>query len=157
VRVLIGAAVLAVGLMAGFYYAYACSVMLGLAQTDDRTFVTAMQAINASVRNAAFAPAFFGSLLLSLILAVVGVARRRPGAGWVVAAAGLYVASFLVTMTLNVPLNEALAAAGPADQIGDLAAVRDAFEQPWVTWNLVRTLLASASLLTLGLALARRA
>ena len=55
-KVLIGVAVLAVGLMAGFYYAYACSVMLGLAQTDDRTFVTAMQAINASVRNAAFAP-----------------------------------------------------------------------------------------------------
>ena len=142
--------------MAGFYYAYACSVMLGLARTDDRTFVAAMQAINASVRNAAFAPAFFGSLLLSVALAVAAVARRRPGARWMVAAAGLYAASFVVTLTLNVPLNEALAAAGPVDRIVDLAAVRAAFEGSWVTWNLFRTALASGSLLALGIALARR-
>lgn len=150
------ATILAVGLMAGFYYAYGCSVMLGLARTDDHTFVAAMQAINASVRNAAFAPAFFGSLVLSVVVAVVAVARRRPGAGCVVVAAALYAASFVVTMTLNVPLNEALSAAGPVDQIGDLAGVRRAFEQPWTTWNLVRAVLASASLLALAFAFARR-
>ena len=58
---LVGSTV-AVGLMAGFFYAYACSVMVGLDRVDDRTFIVTMQWINATVRNAAFAPAFFGSL-----------------------------------------------------------------------------------------------
>ncbi len=94
--------------------------------------------------------------MLSVVVAIVAVARRRPGAGWMVVAAGLYAASVVVTMTLNVPLNEALVAAGPVDQIGDLAGVRRAFEQPWVTWNLVRMVLTSASLLTLAIGLAQR-
>ena len=39
----LAAATLTTGLMAGLYYAYAISVMLGLSRTDDRTFVSAMQ------------------------------------------------------------------------------------------------------------------
>jgi uncharacterized membrane protein len=60
--VLLVASTLTVALMAGFFYAYACSVMVGLDRVDDRTFIVTMQWINATVRNAAFAPAFFGSL-----------------------------------------------------------------------------------------------
>jgi hypothetical protein len=63
---LLGASVVAVALMAGFFYAYACSVMIALTRVDDRTFIVTMQWINATVRNAAFAPAFFGSLVLTL-------------------------------------------------------------------------------------------
>ena len=59
--VLLAASTVAVGLMAGFFYAYACSVMVGLDRVDDRTFIVTMQWINATVRNAAFAPAFFGA------------------------------------------------------------------------------------------------
>ena len=58
---LLVASTVVVGLMAGFFYAYACSVMVGLDRVDDRTFIVTMQWINATVRNAAFAPAFFGS------------------------------------------------------------------------------------------------
>jgi uncharacterized membrane protein len=118
--------------MAGFFYAYACSVMIGLDRVDDRTFIVTMQWINATVRNAAFAPAFFGSLVLTVAAAVVAVVSARTSRGWIVAAAVLYAAAFLVTVTLNVPLNSQLAAAGPADQISDPAAVRAAFEGPWV-------------------------
>jgi uncharacterized membrane protein len=74
-----------------------------------------------------------------------------------VAAAVLHAAAFLVTLTLNVPLNEQLAAAGPADQIGDLAAVRAAFEGPWVRWNVLRTGLTIGSLIALSVALLRYA
>jgi uncharacterized membrane protein len=73
-----------------------------------------------------------------------------------VAGAVLYAAAFLVTMTLNVPLNEQLAAAGHPDQIADLAAVRAAFEGPWVGWNLLRTALSIGSLTALAIALLRR-
>jgi uncharacterized membrane protein len=74
---------------------------------------------------------------------------------WVAAGAIFYAAAFLVTMLLNVPLNEQLAAAGQPDQISDLAAIRDAFEGPWVDWNLLRTLLTLGSLTALSIALLR--
>jgi uncharacterized membrane protein len=151
--VLLAASTVAVGLMAGFFYAYACSVMVGLDRVDDRTFIVTMQWINATVRNAAFAPAFFGSLVLTIAAAVVAVVSSHSARGWIVAAAVLYAAAVLVTLTLNVPLNEQLAAAGPADQISDLAAVRAAFEGPWIRWNLLRTGLTIGSLTALSIAL----
>ena len=151
--VLLAASTVAVCLMAGFFYAYACSVMVGLDRVDDRTFIVTMQWINATVRNAAFAPAFFGSLVLTIAAAVVAVVSSRSARGWIVAAAVLYAAAVLVTLTLNVPLNEQLAAAGPADQISDLAAVRAAFEGPWIRWNLLRTGLTIGSLTALSIAL----
>ena len=154
--VLLAASTVAVGLMAGFFYAYACSVMVGLDRVDNRTFIVTMQWINATVRNAAFAPAFFGSLVLTIAAAVVAVVSSRSARGWIVAAAVLYAAAFLVTLTLNVPLNEQLAAAGPADQISDLAAVRAAFEGPWIRWNLLRTGLTIGSLTALSIALLSR-
>jgi uncharacterized membrane protein len=112
-----------------------------------------MKWINASVRNAAFAPAFFGSLLLTIAAAMVAVVSGRSARVWIVAAAVLYAAAFLVTLTLNVPLNEQLAAVGPADQISDVAAVRAAFEGPWIRWNLLRTGLTIGSLTALSIAL----
>lgn len=151
--VLLAVSTVTVGLMAGFFYAYACSVMVGLDRVDDRTFIVTMQWINATVRNAAFAPAFFGSLVLTIAAAVVAVVSSRSARGWIVAAAVLYAAAVLVTLTLNVPLNEQLAAAGPADQISDLAAVRAAFEGPWIRWNLLRTGLTIGSLTALSIAL----
>jgi uncharacterized membrane protein len=151
--VLLAASTVAVGLMAGFFYAYACSVMVGLDRVDDRTFITTMQWINATVRNAAFAPAFFGALLLTVAASAVALRSRHSSRVWVLVAALLYAAAFLVTMTLNVPLNEQLAAAGHPDQISDLAAVRAAFEGPWLRWNLLRTTFATASLIALALAL----
>jgi uncharacterized membrane protein len=152
--VLLAASTVVVGLLAGFF-AYACSVMVGLDRVDDRTFIVTMQWINATVRNAAFAPAFFGSLVLTTAAAVVAVVFARSNRGWIVAAAVLYAAAFLVTLTLNVPLNSQLAAAGPADQISDFAAVRAAYEGPWVRSNLLRTGLTLGSLTALSIALLR--
>jgi uncharacterized membrane protein len=154
--VLLAVSTVTVGLMAGFFYAYACSVMVGLDRVDDRTFIVTMQWINATVRNAAFAPAFFGSLVLTIAAAVVAVVSSRSARGWIVAAAVLYAAAVLVTLTLKVPLNEQLAAAGPADQISDLPAVRAAFEGPWIRWNLLRTGLTIGSLTALSIALLSR-
>src|SRR4028119_1487744 len=62
-------ATITTGLIAGFFYAYACSVTLGLALLPDERYVAAMQAINATVRNGLFAFSFFGAVL-SLLLAL---------------------------------------------------------------------------------------
>jgi len=50
----------------------------------------------------------------------------------------LYAVTFVVTIGINVPKNDALKAAGDPDQI-DLAAARSAFgEAAWVQWNRLR-------------------
>ena len=90
-----------------------------------------------------------------IVTAVVALVTRSSTRAWIVAAAVLYATAFLVTLTLNVSLNSQLAAAGPADQINDLAVVRAAFEGAWIRWNLVRTGLIG-SLTALSIALLRR-
>ncbi|GAB2966434.1 anthrone oxygenase family protein [Saccharothrix stipae] len=148
-------ATLLLALIAGFFYAYACSVMVGLAHTDDVTFIGAMQAINASVRNAWFASSFFGALVITAAAALTGISRRPSRAtALLVAALLLYgLGGFLLTMLVNVPLNEQLAAAGDPRTIADPAAVRRAYENPWITWNLVRTIASTIAFLLAAAAL----
>lgn len=151
---LLGTATVATGLIAGLFYAYAVSVMLGLGRTDDRTFVLAMQRINESIQNAAFVPVFFGAFVLPAWAAVLH--RRlglRDATRWIVAGAVLYGVALLVSFGINVPLNNQLDRAGDPDVITNLAAVRDRFEGPWVASNVVRTLLSTAALGCLGRAL----
>jgi uncharacterized membrane protein len=153
--VLLGAALVTMGLMAGLFYSYSISVMLGLAKTDDRTFILVMQRINQAIQNVAFGPVFAGALLFSTAAAV---AEQRLGARavvrWVVASLFLYAAALAVTFGVNIPLNEKLRLAGDVDQIPDLAALRDQFEGPWVAGNAVRTVVATAALGCLGKAIA---
>ncbi|MGX7674248.1 anthrone oxygenase family protein [Plantactinospora sp. DSM 117369] len=143
----LGGAVVAMGLIAGFFYAYACSVMIGLARVDDHTFISTMQWINATVRNGWFAASFFGALPLTAIAAILHLRRDgRPVLPWIVAAFLLYVVAFAITMGISVPLNEELAAAGDPSAIGDPAAVRAAYEGSWVNWNIARAVAATAAL-----------
>ena len=62
------AAVLAVGLIAGLFCAFAYAVMPGLAQTDDRVFVSSMQRINVVIVNPLFLLLFFGGALANGLL-----------------------------------------------------------------------------------------
>jgi uncharacterized membrane protein len=155
--VVLTAATLTTGLIAGFFYAYACSVTLGLALLDDARYVEAMQAINATVRNGVFAFGFFGAVLA--LLAAVAVHAPRP-LSWrfllVALACALYVGGgFVVTFLINVPMNEELARVGGSDPAA-LSRARAAYEGPWNFWNGVRAACSSLALLALiGACLAR--
>jgi len=140
--VLLAAAVLA-GLQAGTYYTWASGVMPGLARTDDRTFVEAMQQMNVAIVN----PVFLLSFLGAPVLAVAAIAACAPSARpWAIAGAALAVGTVLITGAGNIPLNNALEAAGPVSQIKDLAAVRADFEGLWVKLNVARTLTSTGAL-----------
>jgi uncharacterized membrane protein len=135
------AATITTGLVAGLFAAFSYAVMPGLAGTDDATFVSSMQRINTAILNPVFGLLFGGALVLHL--------RRAPVLPWVVAGVVLYVLVLVVTMALNVPLNDRLEAAGSADP----GAARAAFEDVWVRWNVVRSVLSVASFGCLGWAL----
>ena len=137
------ASALACGLQAGTYYTWASGVMPGLARVDDRTFVHAMQQMNVAIVN----PVFMLSFLGAPALAAVAIAST-DGAGrkWVIAGAAFAVATVVITAAGNIPLNNAIDAAGPIDKISDLGAVRDAFESSWVRLNIARAITSTASL-----------
>ena len=153
-RLLLVATTIATGLLAGFFYSYACSVMPGLARADDRTLVDGMQQINEAILNPVFFLTFMGAPALNLAtwLVLRRLRSQRPDDGvlrWVLVGLGLSVLGFVVTMALNVPLNDELAAAGDPARIADLAKVRDDFLGPWVVGNIVRTLAITGSFVAL--------
>jgi uncharacterized membrane protein len=134
-------ATITTALIAGLFFAYSCSVMPGLARSSDRTLVETMQNINRAIINPWFLLPFVGSIALIALAAVLAWGGQgRPALPWIIAALVVYVVAFLMTMAVNVPLNNELDAAGDPDRIADLAAVRERFENRWVTWNLLRTL-----------------
>jgi uncharacterized membrane protein len=151
---LLVAAALAMGLLAGLFYAYSVSVMPGLGQADDRTLVDAMQQINEAIENPVFFLSFLGAPVLTLAALVVEWrAGSRRVARWVAAALVLYGVALVVTAAFNIPLNDDLAQAGDPARISDLASVRDDFYGPWVAWNIVRTVASTAALGCLAYAL----
>ena len=140
------AATIAMGLASGLFYTFACSVMIGLGQTGDRTFVEAMQRINVAILNIWFAASFGGALVLTAIATALTLGvDGRPGLAWIAAALILYVGVLVITFSINVPLNNQLDAAGEPDRIVDLAALRQRFESTWVRWNIVRALVSTAA------------
>lgn len=153
--VVLVAATVTVGLMAGSFFVYAVGVMPGLGRSDDRTFVAAFQWIDRAIINPVFLACFLGALLLSVVASLLHLgADGRAVLPWAVAATVLYLAVFIITVRVNVPLNDAIKAAGDPDRI-DLVAVRSRFDEAtWVRWNVVRTVLSTAALGCLAWAMA---
>jgi uncharacterized membrane protein len=121
------------GLLAGLFFAFAVSVMPALHAMDDDTFTTVMNKINVVIVNPVFLVVFLGAPAAS---AAVVFWERGP---WAVASAVLGMVTLIITFAFNIPLNDALADGG----------TRDAFENPWVVWNVVRTLTSTACLVCL--------
>jgi uncharacterized membrane protein len=104
-------ATLTTGLIAGVFYAYAVSVNLGLAAQPDASYVATMNAINDRIENPVFFLSFFGAVLFLLAALAVHLPKPRSSRFWLIAlASALYVGGgFLLTVIVNVPLNEELA------------------------------------------------
>jgi uncharacterized membrane protein len=147
----LGLATLATGLVAGVFYAYAVSVNLGLAAQPDASYVATMQTINARIQNPLFFASFFGAVLFLLATLAAHIPRPRSGRFRLVAlACALYiVGGFLLTVFVNVPMNEELARVGANASSDELAGARAAYEGPWNFWNGVRTVFSSMAFVAL--------
>lgn len=149
------AATLLLGLIAGFFYTYEVSVMRGFARLSDADFISAMQAVNATIRNPAFGASFFGAALLSLLAALLHWRQFSTAKGMLVLLGALtyLLGGLILTATVSVPLNNWLAAQGPAALMQDAGAIRVQYESDWVFWNLVRTFASLAAFLMMLAAL----
>jgi len=151
-------ATMTMGLIAGIFAVFAHTIMPGLHKTDDRTFVAAFQQIDRAIVNPWFmTTAFLGALVFTL---VAGIANRGTSAlPWIAAAFGLYLVAVVVTMAINVPLNDTIKAAGDPNHI-DVTLVRARFDEArWGVWNLLRVATSTAAfgLLAWALVLCGRA
>lgn len=146
--VVLVAAIVTNGLLAGLYFAFACSVTGALGRLDDRSYVGGFRAINTEILNPAFLSTFFLSPLLAAVAAWLGFG---DGGWWLVAGAALAVATFAITVARNVPLNQRLDGALLAHE-SDVHTAREQFERPWARWNTVRTLtgIGAVGFLALG-------
>ncbi|MFS4438629.1 DUF1772 domain-containing protein [Paracoccaceae bacterium GXU_MW_L88] len=143
------------GAIFGFFYAWVCSTMWGLDTANPEIAIPAMQAMNASVRNAVFAPAFFATPFVMLITAY---AAHRSGAGTAMtafAAGGLIylVGGVILTLAVNVPMNEALAQVTPDEISANGAAIWAEYSPRWQRWNVIRTIASGVALLLAGIGL----
>jgi uncharacterized membrane protein len=138
-------ATITMGLVAGVFALFAHTIMPGLRATDDRTFVTAFQSIDRAIINPWFMlTAFVGALLFTV--AAVALNLGRAALPWIAVALGLYLIAFVVTIAVNVPLNDAIKSAGNPDNIPDLAGVRARFhEARWAAWNVLRVVTSTGA------------
>lgn len=151
--VLTFAAALGAGLIAGTFFAFSAFVMGALGKLPAPQGIAAMQSINVVVINPVFLGVFVGSAVLSLAL-LVAAFFGWPSARAIYLAAGavLYVGGcFLVTMLLNVPLNNALEAVTADSAEG--AKLWTRYLSDWTMWNTVRTLASLAATASFILAL----
>ena len=128
----------------GIFFSFSACVMAALGRIQTTAGIAAMQSINVVVLNPLFLGTFFGTAMLSVVLAILAlVGWSDPGADFLLAGSLLYfVGTFLVTIMFNVPLNNRLAAVKPGGAEGK--AVWTHYLSVWTAWNHVRTVASVA-------------
>jgi uncharacterized membrane protein len=121
---LLGTALL--GLMAGFFFAFAIDVAPAMANLDAGMYVTTQQWINKVVRNAGFGAVYFASAVMPFVAAAAAAfaGRRAHAAAWGLIALVYGGAVFWLTRSVNVPINEAVAQWNPLAPPAEWATLR---------------------------------
>lgn len=129
--------------ISGVFLAFSTFVMKGLGRLTASNGIRAMQSINVTALSPAFMVVLFGTALLAIILAIVGVLNPSSATPWRVAAAALYVGGVIaVTTVFHVPRDNALARV-PAE-VAEGAGQWRVYLVAWVRGNHVRMLCALA-------------
>lgn len=136
---LIITAVLA-ALIAGLFYAYSCSVVLGLGKLSDAEYLRAMQNINREILNPVFFLSFMGTAIF-LPVSTFFLRGEQPVFILLLLATLAYlIGVFGVTVVGNVPMNDQLE---QFDILGStveaIKQMRDNFESRWNFLNNLRT------------------
>lgn len=141
---------LSIALIAGLFFTWSNSIMPGLKQLSTKSFLEAMQSLNRVILN----PSFLITFLIPVALLPLNCYLQfKEAVGmkfyFLLLACIFYVFGvFLVTMIVNVPINESL------DKLDilrasdkDLLHQRIQFENRWIPFNTTRAICAFLSLL----------
>lgn len=135
-------------LIAGLFYAWSCSVMLGFARLKDREFVSVMQKTNRAILNPVFFVSFLGAPVLLPISAYLSYGNAPRFALLSAATVIFLTGTFGVTMFGNVPLNNALdrfELEWATDE--EITRQRANFERRWNNLNTIRTVTSTIAVI----------
>lgn len=135
-------------LIGGLFYAYSCSVVLGLGKLSDVEYLKAMQSINREILNPVFFLSFMGTAVM-LPLAAFLYRAQSPVFILLLLAAIIYlVGVFGVTVAGNVPMNDQLDQFNITDSTMEaIKKVRENFENKWNFLNNIRTICSVMSII----------
>ncbi|MDQ0038366.1 putative membrane protein [Variovorax boronicumulans] len=135
--VLILVSAFSIAMVAGIFYAFSSFVMPALARIQNSEGIHAMNSINLTVITPSFMLLFMGSAVLGVVLGGWSLfSISQLDSQLVLLASLLYVVGcFGVTMVLNVPLNNQLAATSPTGG----HVFWQTYLKTWTLWNSVRT------------------
>ena len=148
--IVLAAAMLLTGIMAGIFFTWSNAVMPGIGKLDDLEFLQALKSMNRVILNNAFMAVFGGAMIAVFLLPVFHFTSSPKALFW------FYVGTFLlyavgvfgVTVGGNVPLNELLDGTNlDITSVPEIKALRETIESRWNSLNLIRTV---CSILTFG-------
>lgn len=152
-KALILATLVLVASVFGILALYSHTIMPGLKKVNDATFVTSFQAIDRQILNPIFILQFFAPILLLGILSFYAHKHHLAEAKYIYIATVTYLVAIIVTMAVNVPLNDGIKKVTDVTNPQSLADARSQFnESKWLIFNHVRTVFALISTVALALA-----
>ncbi|MGE8433315.1 MULTISPECIES: chryseobasin maturation helper ChrI [Chryseobacterium] len=134
-------------LIAGLFYAYSCSVVLGLGKLSDAEYLKAMQNINREIQNPVFFMSFMGTAILLPISAFLFRGEQPTFIFLLLATFAYLIGVFGVTVIGNVPMNNLLDQFDISNSATEaIKQVRENFENRWNFLNNIRTVFSVISI-----------
>lgn len=146
------AAIITNGLLAGLFFVFTCAVAPGYRRIDDHSYVQGFRAINTAILNGWFL-SVFAVAPLSAIASVALASHDGGGTRLISLLIGSIcsIATVVITVVASVPLNNDLERSA-TDSEHQRRDARGRFEARWNRWNLARTLASTAALASLTVA-----
>lgn len=135
-------------LIGGLFYAYSCSVILGLGKLSDAEYLKAMQSINREILNPVFFMSFMGTAVLLPIMTFMLRGQNPAFLFLLLATLAYLIGIFGVTMVGNVPLNNQLDQFDIVNSSTEaIKKMRDGFENRWNFLNHIRSVCSIVSII----------
>lgn len=151
-KILILSGLVGSALIGGVCFCFGTAIMSSLQRMPAGQGATAMNLINVRIQNPLFLLIFLGTALVCVALVILALVKDTPGKWWVVAGSALYVVGVIVvSMAVNLPLNDHLATIDPNSTAG--AAEWQNYLTKWNPANNIRTLTSTLAVIAFALAL----
>ncbi len=136
-------------LMAGLFFSYTFSVVLGLGKLSDIAYLKAMQSINKEIQNPVFFICFFGTIIFLPLSTLLNYSERQMPFWFLLSATFIYfIGVFGVTIFGNVPLNNQLEKFNLLNEtVEAISKQRAGFETRWNFLNNIRTIASMISVI----------
>ncbi|MBO9691585.1 anthrone oxygenase family protein [Chryseobacterium sp.] len=135
-------------LIGGLFYAYSCSVVLGLGKLSDVEYLKAMQSINREILNPVFFMSFMGTVILLPVSTFLFRGQQPVFIFLLLGTLAYLIGVFGVTVVGNVPMNDGLDKFDISGSTAEaLRHMRENFENRWNLLNNIRTVFSVISII----------